>query len=108
MDIFNRIMQAKTEFTEQTDVIPNSLRIGRAEWEELTAVFEDYFGVEYVIEEGEISNIAGMRIGYFTINHKGSQDSISHKNITNLPICDYCVIISLLFLIFLNYFQHFS
>ncbi len=30
-------------------------------------------------------NIAGMRIGYFTISHKGRQDSINHKNITNLP-----------------------
>ena len=31
-------------------------------------------------------NIAGMRIGYFTINHKGKQDCINHKNITKLPI----------------------
>jgi len=31
-------------------------------------------------------NIAGLRIGYFTINHKGKQDCISHKNITSLPI----------------------
>jgi hypothetical protein len=31
-------------------------------------------------------NIAGMRIGYFTISHKGKQDSINLKNITNLPI----------------------
>jgi len=31
-------------------------------------------------------NIAGMRIGYFTINHKGNQDSINMKNITNLQI----------------------
>ena len=31
-------------------------------------------------------NIAGMRIGYFTINHKGNQDNINLKNITKLPI----------------------
>ncbi len=31
-------------------------------------------------------NIAGMRIGYFTINHKGKQDCINHKNIISLPI----------------------
>ena len=31
-------------------------------------------------------NIAGLRIGYFTINHKGKQDCINHKNITKLPI----------------------
>ncbi len=31
-------------------------------------------------------NIAGMRIGYFTISHKGKQDYINHKNITSLPI----------------------
>ena len=31
-------------------------------------------------------NIAGMRIGYFTISHKGKMDSINHKVVTNLPI----------------------
>ncbi len=31
-------------------------------------------------------NIAGMRIGYFTIDHKRKQDRINHKNITNLPV----------------------
>jgi CheY-like chemotaxis protein len=31
-------------------------------------------------------NIAGMRIGYFTINHKGNKDYINYKNITNLPV----------------------
>jgi hypothetical protein len=31
-------------------------------------------------------NIAGMRIGYFTINHKKKEDCISHKNITKLPV----------------------
>ncbi|MEE9572007.1 MAG: PEP/pyruvate-binding domain-containing protein, partial [Candidatus Neomarinimicrobiota bacterium] len=31
-------------------------------------------------------NIAGLRIGYFTIDHKRKQDHINHKNITNLPI----------------------
>lgn len=31
-------------------------------------------------------NIAGMRIGYFTINHKGKEDNFNHKNIINLPI----------------------
>ena len=31
-------------------------------------------------------NIAGMRIGYFTINHKRKQDNINLKNISRLPI----------------------
>lgn len=31
-------------------------------------------------------NIAGMRIGYFTISHKGKQDYFNHKNIINLPV----------------------
>ena len=31
-------------------------------------------------------NIAGMRIGYFTIDHKRKQDFVNHKNITNLPV----------------------
>ncbi len=31
-------------------------------------------------------NIAGMRIGYFTINHKRKPDCINHNNITSLQI----------------------
>ena len=69
MDIFNRIMLAQHEFIDQSDVIPNSLRIGRAEWKELKAVFKDYFGVEYVVEEEEVSIIAGMKITRVAMDH---------------------------------------
>ena len=31
-------------------------------------------------------NIAGMRIGYFTIDHKRKEDFVNHKSITNLPV----------------------
>ncbi|MEE8341628.1 MAG: PEP/pyruvate-binding domain-containing protein [Candidatus Neomarinimicrobiota bacterium] len=34
-------------------------------------------------------NIAGMRIGYFTIDHKRKQDCINHDNISNLPVCEH-------------------